>query len=101
MKFALTLLLMLTLIACSGSPTATPAPTIDVGAIQTKAAIAVLATQNANVPTKTKTTIPVLATQTANVPTKTNPSEPSNTPAATKTLPPTDTPEPTNTPNPT
>ena len=82
MKFLAVLMVLLFVSACSSAPTATPAPTVDVGAIQTQAALMVFATQTASVPTTTDTPAAT------SVPTMTTAPTVTETPAAT----PTDTP---------
>ena len=121
MKNLIALLVLLSLSACSSVPTATPAPTVDVAAVQTRAVLDAFATQTASVPTatlaatvdvaaiQTQAALSVLATQAASVPTETNTPEPTQTPiiiTATPSLSPvvvvvTATPQPTALPKPT
>jgi hypothetical protein len=80
------------------APTASPAPTVDIGGIQTQAALSVFWTQTASVPTvdvegvKTEAALSIFGAQTASAPTATSTAQPSDTP---RPFPPTPNPAPT------
>lgn len=89
------IILALVLAACAGAPVATPAPTVNVAAIQTRAVVDAFATQTASVPTATNTPIPTSTPLPTETSTATSPPTQTDTPLPTATPLPTDTETPT------